>query len=225
MSNTFQLLVGIWMNKCFGPDIAMDRRERTDRVIEELFEMVQATGYDRSRILALLDYVYGRPAGELSQEVGGVMVTLAAFCYAHEVSMAECGAEELARIDSPEVMEKIRAKQALKNKIHFGHPLPIVSDIDEAVAIIRDEAVRAEQIEGFNAHHDDTYEHGILSSAAAAYAMSAAGIEGSRHLWPWHMKWWKPSPDNKLRDLAKAGGLIIAEIKRLKRVERNEVSK
>ena len=38
-------------------------------------------------------------------------------------------------------------------------------------------------------------------------------------LWPWDLKYWKPSPDNRIRKLEKAGALIAAEIDILLRLE------
>lgn len=35
--------------------------------------------------------------------------------------------------------------------------------------------------------------------------------------WPWDAEWWNPSPDNRIRELVKAGALIAAEIDRLQR--------
>ena len=35
--------------------------------------------------------------------------------------------------------------------------------------------------------------------------------------WPWDMKWWKPSDEDPIRNLVKAGALIAAEIDRLQR--------
>jgi hypothetical protein len=37
--------------------------------------------------------------------------------------------------------------------------------------------------------------------------------------WPWNFKWWKPHPDNRIRDFEKAGALIAAEIDRLLRLD------
>lgn len=52
-------------------------------------------------------------------------------------------------------------------------------------------------------------------------ADSAAG-RGAPAGWPWHPKWWKPTPDDRIRELAKAGALIAAEIDRLQRMERSK---
>ena len=118
----FQDRVKPWLLKCFGPVIAADKLERCDRFIEEALELVQACDYDQARAHDLVDYVFGRPIGEPSQEVGGVMVTLAALCLAHHLDMQGAGETELARILRPEIVAKIRAKQAAKPT---GSALPI----------------------------------------------------------------------------------------------------
>lgn len=117
---SFQSRVQPWMMACFGPAISADKLERSDRFIEEALELAQAADYPKERALALVDYVYGRPAGDLSQESGGVSVTHAALCLAHDIDMAEAAERELARIWTK--IEKIRAKQAAKPT---GSALPI----------------------------------------------------------------------------------------------------
>lgn len=117
---SFQARVHPWMMECFGPEISADRLERNDRFIEEALELVQASDYPPSRAHELVDYVYGRDQGEINQEVGGVMVTLAAHCLAHGVDMHEAGETELARIWTK--VPQIRAKQAAKPK---GGALPV----------------------------------------------------------------------------------------------------
>lgn len=108
------------MDACFGPVISADKLERNDRFIEEALELTQATGYTADRAHALVDYVFSRPVGEVNQEVGGVMITLAGHCLAHGVDMHEAGETELARVWT--MVEQVRAKQAAKPT---GSALPI----------------------------------------------------------------------------------------------------
>lgn len=117
----FQQRVQPWMMACFGAEISADRVERNHRFAEEAMELVQANGMPRADAHALVDYVYERPVGVLSQEVGGVMVTLAALCLASGTDMHADGETELARINAPDMIEKIRAKQAAKPR---GSALP-----------------------------------------------------------------------------------------------------
>jgi hypothetical protein len=121
---SFQTRVLPWLLQCFGPEVAADITERCDRFIEESLELAQALGYDLGRVPALVAYTGGRPAGEPAQEVGGVMVTLAALCSATRLDMHQAGEVELARILQPEVLEKIRAKQAAKARDIPFSPLP-----------------------------------------------------------------------------------------------------
>lgn len=109
----FQSGVGDWMLACFGEVIAADLLERADRFIEEALELAQTMpGFTAERAHALVDYVFSRPVGERHQEVGGVMVTLAALCNPVGLSINEEARRELARIWTK--VEAIRAKQAAK---------------------------------------------------------------------------------------------------------------
>lgn len=121
---SFQARVLPWLMECFGAEIAGDIEERCDRFIEEALELVQSLNWPRERATALIEYVYGRPAGEPHQEAGGGMVTFAALCQAAGLDMVRAGEDELARIMRPEIVQKIRAKQAAKPT---GSALPIVT--------------------------------------------------------------------------------------------------
>jgi hypothetical protein len=125
----YQARVQPWMMECFGAEISADRIERNHRFFEEATELVQANGMTRSEAHQLVDYVFDRPVGELHQEVGGVMVTLAALCLASSQDMHAAGEMELARINRPDMVIRIRAKQASKPK---HSPLPTASVADSA---------------------------------------------------------------------------------------------
>lgn len=94
-------------------------------------------------------------------------------------------------------------------------------------------AERKRQIseEGWGSAHDDQHVEGELISAAICYASYAChdiaypdapslkvemylGEPG--RLWPWDDEWFKPSTD-PVRNLVKAGALLVAEIDRLER--------
>jgi len=113
----YQVRVRDWVLRCFGPVIANDMTERGFRFLEEALELVQSSGTTKEQALALVDYVYSRPTGEQGQEVGGVMVTLAALCSAACVDMQAAGERELSRVDTPETTAKIRRKQASKRGV------------------------------------------------------------------------------------------------------------
>jgi hypothetical protein len=118
----FQQRVEPWFRECFPPAVCNDRLERGDRLLEEVLELLQSGDYPPERVAALVAYTWGRPKGEPVQEVGGVMVTLAAYCIAHDLDMADAGEIELSRINQPHIIKKIRAKQAAKPT---GSALPV----------------------------------------------------------------------------------------------------
>lgn len=117
----FQARVKEWLMECFGVAIASDKVERNHRFLEEALEVVQAAGCTKEEALQLVEYVFARPVGELHQELGGAMTTLTALAQAHDLSLEYCANLELDRISKPDMVMKIRAKQAAKPK--FG-PLP-----------------------------------------------------------------------------------------------------
>lgn len=119
----FQSEVADWMLAYFGSVIAADLLERADRFTEEALELAQTMpGFTADRAHALVDYVFGRPVGERRQEVGGVMVTLAALCNPVNISINAEAERELARIWTK--VETIRAKQAAKPT---GSALPVAT--------------------------------------------------------------------------------------------------
>jgi NTP pyrophosphatase (non-canonical NTP hydrolase) len=116
---SFQAGVGDWLVACFGETIASDKQERNHRFLEEAVELAQSCDCTAEEAHQLVDYVFGRPVGEKFQEVGGVMVTLAALCRAHAIDMHTAADTELDSIWTK--VEQIREKQ--KKKPAFG-PLP-----------------------------------------------------------------------------------------------------
>ena len=102
-------------------EVCRDRTERNHRFLEEALELVQSLGCTQAEAHQLVDYVYGRPAGDPVQELGGVMVTVAALCWPNELDMDAAAEKELARIWQK--IDVIRQKQATKPK---HSPLPRV---------------------------------------------------------------------------------------------------
>lgn len=109
----------------------------------------------------------------------------------------------------------------------------------QAAQLLLAERHRQVTKEGWTEQHDDSHDNGCLAMAGAAYAIHAtsaaaisqgtkmAHIETARRLFPFSQEdWWKPSaPDDPLRDLVKAGALILAEIERVLRKERMPLPK
>jgi len=90
---------------------------------------------------------------------------------------------------------------------------------------IKEERLRQVLKEGFTILHDDRHDDGEMARAAAVYAMPAewrntVNIPGSAPLgWPWEPEWWKPTPEDRQRELIKAGALLCAEYDRLERLK------
>lgn len=116
-----------------------------------------------------------------------------------------------------------------------------------ALSLIQQERQRQIQ-KGFTPEHDDKHTDGELAEAASVYAgfatsiifpidniytkdkevsKSAAKVENTDavilvpkiHRWPFDKADFKPTPNDRIKELTKAGALIVAEIDRLLREE------
>lgn len=96
--------------------------------------------------------------------------------------------------------------------------------------LISEERQRQVEVEGWSQSHDWSHDNGELALAAICYAFPDDKIQigdepiyanplivtiKRERFWPWEMKWWRPSPQKRVRELVKAGALIAAEIDRL----------
>lgn len=98
------------------------------------------------------------------------------------------------------------------------------ADTLSGIETIMLERLRQIRGEGWSDEHDDQHRNGELAVAAAQYALpeplrrQPGWRQGTPKDWPWADAWWKPTPDDRIRELAKAGALIAAEIDRLRRL-------
>jgi len=104
-----------WLKACFDEPVVSGRAPRNRAFLEEALELVQSLDLKREEAHAMVDYVFDRDAGEPTQEVGGVLLTLAPLCTAAGIDMIGAGETELARVWTK--IDKIRAKQAAKPKL------------------------------------------------------------------------------------------------------------
>jgi hypothetical protein len=77
---------------------------------------------------------------------------------------------------------------------------------------------RQVEAEGWTPQHDDSHSAGDMARAAACYAYPRRCRDPRIKTpadWPWPGVWWKPN--DRRRNLVKAGALILAEIERLDR--------
>lgn len=91
------------------------------------------------------------------------------------------------------------------------------------VDLIAAERRRQIEEEGWTTEHDAGLVEDALARAAAAYATPAhlreplvGHVVRMPALWPWAVHAWKPTPEDRVRELVKAGALIAAEIDRLR---------
>jgi len=97
------------------------------------------------------------------------------------------------------------------------------------IELISKERERQINKEGWTKEHDAEHCFGELANAAACYAMtdfyknrdmvSIWCEDGTTRrvpvMWPWDGQWWKPTQNDRIKELVKAGALIAAEIDRL----------
>jgi len=137
--------------------------------------------------------------------------TVSAFIYPRD-----CKKIEIVHEESDMIFEKSKGKSLSKGALH-----------------ILAERMRQIEKEGFDDKHDDLIPFLNLSRAAVCYAIpeilrhtqvkhGETRISIFDFFWPWNLVWWKPSPDNRIRELEKAGALIAAEIDKLLRLENKQ---
>lgn len=94
------------------------------------------------------------------------------------------------------------------------------------IELIADERQRQIDNENYTLEHDLQYSEGELARAAACYAMTSEERKKYQSLdvvnyrwfprwWPWSASFWKPTPEDRIKELVKAGALVAAEIDRL----------
>ena len=121
---------------------------------------------------------------------------------------------EATSYEKGRISEKERCISLLESAVAQA-PAVLVTD---GVGLIAAERQRQVSVEGWTPGHDDEHTDSTIAHAAACYAYGAPFISGVT-VWPWDASWWKPTPNDRVRELVKAGALIAAEIDRLQRKE------
>lgn len=106
--------VAKWLYDTFGGNILFDVEERVLRLTEEVLELGQAEGMTEEQAYRLVKQVYSKPVGKVEQEQGGVMVCLAAYEAVKDADLHVAFEAEMARVEEPENIAKIRAKHGKK---------------------------------------------------------------------------------------------------------------
>ena len=89
------------------------------------------------------------------------------------------------------------------------------------IELIAEERQRQIEVEGWIKEHDQEHKYGELALAAACYALPDRNrsIGEPPIYWSFEEKDWKPTPENRIKELQKAGALIAAEIDRLQNLK------
>lgn len=96
------------------------------------------------------------------------------------------------------------------------------------IELIAEERIRQIEVEGYTIESDDTHDKGQLAKAAAAYSLAEDYRKHAPQeivkkeppfFWPWTDQSWKPTSEDRVKELIKAGALIAAEIDRLQRTQ------
>lgn len=91
-----------------------------------------------------------------------------------------------------------------------------------AIELISKERHRQINVEGWTTEHDADHTDNSIAMAAVCYALPYYERDID-NMWPWDKKSWKPTPENRIKELIKAGALIVAEIDRLSAVENKKI--
>ncbi len=84
------------------------------------------------------------------------------------------------------------------------------------IELIKEERRRQIEVEGKTPENDKLYQNAELFHAACCYSSAerCRAINEGKHYhpagWPFPKEWWKPSPDNRIKELVKAGALFMA---------------
>lgn len=109
-----------WLKACF-PGETIDIEERILRFGEESLELLQSEGVTREQALALVKQVFDKEPGDPYQELGGVTVTLAAYCAIKDADAGWAFETEMTRVENPIIMAKIREKHLTKAVVSSKH--------------------------------------------------------------------------------------------------------
>lgn len=95
----------------------------------------------------------------------------------------------------------------------------------KSLQMVTQERARQVEVLGYDDENDASYEDDVLARAAASYLMRPIFTSPNNYvgdnmanppkIFPFRAEFWKPHPENRLRELTKAGALVLAEMHRL----------
>lgn len=138
MRDDRQKQISAWTKQAFGIAEATSLPQRGLRLLEESIEAYQACGGDVAMAHKLVDFVFGRPSGEVGQELGGVQVCVLALAAAAGLSAEGEERREVERVLAKPV-EHFAERNAAKNAAGF-RALPLRTRMIDAAADLADAA-------------------------------------------------------------------------------------
>lgn len=110
--NKFQKIAEDFLKRTFNKKIIYSKEERAYRFLEESLELVQSLDIPKDKVLEFIEYVYNKPEGYPSKEIGDVQITLACMCVGLGIDLEEVSYERMrAALENAE-----RIKERWKNK-------------------------------------------------------------------------------------------------------------
>lgn len=113
-----QKKVSAWAREAFGVEEAMSLPQRGLRLLEEAVEAFQSCGGTEAKAVELVKFVFARPVGPLSGELGGVGVTLLALAAAAGLSADVAEEQEVQRVLSKPIAH-FAERNRVKNEAGF----------------------------------------------------------------------------------------------------------
>lgn len=111
-----------WVITYFGRGVATNTKERAKRLLEEAIELAQCENISLEEVNLLAKHVFAKPIGEPAQEVGGIGVTLLAYCASKRLDPEEEEQREIDRIWLKPV-GYFRARHQRKVDAGIAHPM------------------------------------------------------------------------------------------------------
>lgn len=173
--------------------------------------LIPRTDSPENRLLCLMiEHEITKKAGkeaqamlELSNRIADSMPNFSAFCKKMADDIIESAHDSINPTEHILVDLSINSKE---------------KEMKNGIALIAEERINVEGLD---------VDEGQLAIAGAIYAMPNHLREASRwdpaapKHWPFSLAHWKPTPEDRIKQLVKAGALIAAEIDRLQQEEKN----
>jgi tyrosyl-tRNA synthetase len=113
-----QQVIAKWARDAFGEREATDLRQRALRLLEESIEAYQAAGGESEMAQKLVAFVFGRPKGELAQEIAQVQLCALVLAHAAGESADALESKEVDRVLALPI-EHFTKRNAAKNAAGF----------------------------------------------------------------------------------------------------------